>query len=374
MIHPWLATYKPTSVVTVFDTMTALKNDRFLRALMRQPVDVTPVWMMRQAGRYLPEYRATRADAGDFLSLCKNADFACEVTLQPLRRYELDAAILFSDILTIPDAMGLGLYFETGEGPKFKHPVRTEADVAALSVPNMQDDLGYVMNAVSTIRNALNGDVPLIGFSGSPWTLATYMIEGASSKDFRHIKAMMYKTPELLHQVLSVLADSVTEYLNAQIAAGAQAVQIFDTWGGVLSSPCYQAFSLQYMERIVQGLTREAEGRAVPVILFTKNGGQWLESMAATGADALGLDWTTEIGAARARVGEQVAIQGNMDPSVLYADAAGIEAEVGRILADFGANDGHVFNLGHGIHQFVDPESAKIFVDAVHEQSAQYHA
>ena len=354
--------------------MTALKNDRFLRALMRQPVDVTPVWMMRQAGRYLPEYRATRADAGDFLSLCKNADFACEVTLQPLRRYELDAAILFSDILTIPDAMGLGLYFETGEGPKFKHPVRTEADVAALSVPNMEDDLGYVMNAVSTIRHALNGDVPLIGFSGSPWTLATYMIEGASSKDFRHIKAMMYKTPALLHQVLSVLADSVTEYLNAQIAAGAQAVQIFDTWGGVLSSPCYQAFSLQYMERIVQGLTREAEGRAVPVILFTKNGGQWLESMAAAGADALGLDWTTEIGAARARVGEQVAIQGNMDPSVLYADAAGIEAEVGRILADFGANNGHVFNLGHGIHQFVDPESAKIFVDAVHEQSAQYHA
>ena len=354
--------------------MTALKNDRFLRALMREPVDVTPVWMMRQAGRYLPEYRATRADAGDFLSLCKNADFACEVTLQPLRRYDLDAAILFSDILTVPDAMGLGLYFETGEGPKFERPVRTEADVAALQVPDMNDDLGYVMNAVSTIRNALNGDVPLIGFSGSPWTLATYMIEGGSSKDFRHIKGMMYKSPELLHQVLSVLADSVTEYLNAQIAAGAQAVQIFDTWGGVLSGPCYEAFSLQYMQRIVAGLTKEAEGRRVPCIMFTKNGGQWLEKMAATGADALGLDWTTEIGTARERVGSQVAIQGNMDPCVLYGNPSDIENEVDRILADFGSNDGHVFNLGHGIHQFVDPEAAKVFVDAVHEQSAKYHA
>ena len=293
--------------------------------------------------------------------------------MQPLRRYELDAAILFSDILTVPDAMGLGLYFETGEGPKFERPVRTEADVAALTVPKMDDDLGYVMNAVSTIRNALNGDVPLIGFSGSPWTLATYMIEGGSSKDFRHIKAMMYKTPELLHQVLSVLADAVTEYLNAQIAAGAQAVQIFDTWGGVLSGPCYDAFSLQYMQRILNGLTKEAEGRRVPAIMFTKNGGQWLENMAVTGADAVGLDWTTEIGAARARIGDKVALQGNMDPSVLYADAPVIQAEVGRILADFGSNDGHVFNLGHGIHQFVDPESAKIFVDAVHEQSAQYH-
>jgi uroporphyrinogen decarboxylase len=317
-----------------------LKNDRFLRALMGQPVDATPVWMMRQAGRYLPEYRALRAEAGDFLSLCKNADFACEVTLQPLRRYDLDAA----------------------------------ADVAALKVPDMDADLGYVMNAVSTIRSALSGDVPLIGFSGSPWTLATYMIEGSSSKDFRHIKAMMYSTPELLHQVLSVLADSVIAYLNAQIAAGAQAVQIFDTWGGVLSGPCYQAFSLDYMQRIVNGLTREAEGRAVPVILFTKNGGQWLEQMAATGADALGLDWTIEVSQARDRVGDKVALQGNMDPSVLYADAPTIEAEVGRILADFGSNDGHVFNLGHGIHQFVDPESAKIFVDAVHDQSAQYHS
>ena len=353
--------------------MTTLKNDRFLRALLRQPVDVTPVWMMRQAGRYLPEYRTTRANAGDFLSLCKNADFACEVTLQPLQRYELDAAILFSDILTIPDSMGLGLYFETGEGPKFERPVRTEADVHALQVPNMQDELGYVMNAVTTIRNALNGDVPLIGFSGSPWTLATYMIEGGSSKDFRHIKGMMYKTPELLHHVLDVLADSVIDYLNAQIAAGAQAVQIFDTWGGVLSKPCYQTFSLDYMQRIVNGLTKEAEGRQVPIILFTKNGGQWLEQMAATGADALGLDWTTEISNARQRVGEQVALQGNMDPCVLYGEAQDIEKEVGRILADFGAHSGHVFNLGHGIHQFVDPDNAKVFVDAVHAQSVQYH-
>jgi uroporphyrinogen decarboxylase len=269
--------------------------------------------------------------------------------------------------------MGLGLYFEAGEGPKFEKPVRTEADVAALKVPDMDADLGYVMNAVSTIRGALSGDVPLIGFSGSPWTLATYMIEGGSSKDFRHIKGMMYKSPELLHQVLSVLADSVIGYLNAQIAAGAQAVQIFDTWGGILSGPCYQAFSLDYMQRIVNGLTRESEGRPVPVILFTKNGGQWLEAMAATGADALGLDWTIEASEARDRVGDKVALQGNMDPCVLYADAPTIQAEVGRILADFGKNDGHVFNLGHGIHQFVDPESAKIFVDAVHDQSGQYH-
>lgn len=354
--------------------MTTLKNDRFLRALLRQPVDVTPVWMMRQAGRYLPEYRAKRAEAGDFLSLCKDADFACEVTMQPLRRFDLDAAILFSDILTIPDAMGLGLYFETGEGPKFERPVRTEADIIALQVPNMHDELGYVMNAVSTIRHALNGDVPLIGFSGSPWTLATYMIEGGSSKDFRHIKAMMYKTPALLHQVLTVLADAVTDYLNAQIGAGAQAVQIFDTWGGVLSEPCFQEFSLAYMKRIVSGLTKEAEGRRVPAIVFTKNGGQWLEQLANTGADALGVDWTTEIGNARQRVANKVALQGNMDPCVLYADAREIEQEVNRILTDFGPHSGHVFNLGHGIHQFVDPESAKIFVDAVHTQSAKFHS
>ncbi|MBP0049703.1 uroporphyrinogen decarboxylase [Marinobacterium sp. AK62] len=353
--------------------MAELKNDRFLRALMREPVDVTPVWMMRQAGRYLPEYRETRAQAGDFLSLCKNRELACEVTLQPLERYDLDAAILFSDILTIPDAMGLGLYFEQGEGPKFEKVVRTEKDVDALPVPDAATDLDYVMAAVSEIRGALSGRVPLIGFSGSPWTLATYMVEGGSSKDFRHIKQMMYATPEVMHALLDKLAQSVTGYLNEQIRSGAQAVQIFDTWGGVLSGPMYQEFSLKYMQQIVSGLIREHEGRRVPVILFTKNGGQWLEVMAEAGADALGLDWTTNIDDARRRVGDRVALQGNMDPSVLYAPAERIRAEVADILARFGSGNGHVFNLGHGIHQFVDPESAKVFVDAVHELSAQYH-
>ncbi|MFP8965496.1 uroporphyrinogen decarboxylase [Pokkaliibacter sp. CJK22405] len=353
--------------------MAELKNDRFLRALARQPVDCTPVWMMRQAGRYLPEYRATRAQAGDFLSLCKNADFACEVTLQPLERFDLDAAILFSDILTIPDAMGLGLYFEAGEGPKFRKVLRTEQDVAALPVPKAASDLGYVMKCVSTIRGALNGRVPLIGFSGSPWTLATYMVEGGSSKDFRHIKAMMYDTPEVMHALLEKLALSVTDYLNEQIRCGAQAVQIFDTWGGSLSDRAYQEFSLAYMNKIVAGLIRENEGRKVPVILFTKNGGQWLESMAETGCDALGLDWTTDIGQARGRVGHQVALQGNMDPCVLYAGADRIRAEVATILESFGAHPGQVFNLGHGIHQFVEPEKAKVFVDAVHELSVPYH-
>ncbi|WP_066015512.1 uroporphyrinogen decarboxylase [Endozoicomonas atrinae] len=354
--------------------MTPLKNDRFLRALLREPVDVTPVWMMRQAGRYLPEYRETRARAGDFMALCQNAELACEVTLQPLERFPLDAAILFSDILTIPDAMGLGLYFEAGEGPKFKKPVRTAADVEALTVPDPEKDLGYVMDAVRTICRELNGRVPLIGFSGSPWTLATYMIEGGSSKDFRRIKAMMFDQPELLKHVLSVLADSVTSYLNAQIEAGAQAVQIFDTWGGVLSPENYRDFSLHYMDRIVKGLKRENEGRKVPVILFTKNGGQWLESMADTGADALGLDWTTDISEARQRVGNRVALQGNMDPSTLYASPERIRQEVATILEKFGTGNGHVFNLGHGIHQFVEPEKAGAFVNAVHELSASYHA
>jgi len=353
--------------------MAELKNDRFLRALLREPVDVTPVWMMRQAGRYLPEYRATRAQAGDFLSLCKNRELACEVTLQPLERYDLDAAILFSDILTIPDAMGLGLYFEQGEGPRFKKIIRTEKDVAELPIPDAATDLDYVMAAVKEIRGALSGRVPLIGFSGSPWTLATYMVEGGSSKDFRHIKQMMYATPEVMHALLDKLAQSVTTYLNEQIRSGAQAVQIFDTWGGVLSGPMYQEFSLKYMKQIVDGLIREHEGRRVPVILFTKNGGQWLEVMAEAGADALGLDWTTNIDDARRRVGDRIALQGNMDPSVLYAPADRIRAEVADILQRFGPGNGHVFNLGHGIHQFVDPESAKVFVDAVHELSAQYH-
>ncbi len=354
--------------------MAELKNDRFLRALLREPVDVTPVWMMRQAGRYLPEYRETRARAGDLLSLCKNRELACEVTLQPLERFELDAAILFSDILTIPDAMGLGLYFETGEGPRFRKIIRTEADVAALPVPDAASDLDYVMAAVKEIRGALAGRVPLIGFSGSPWTLATYMVEGGSSKDFRHIKQMMYATPEVMHALLDKLAQSVTGYLNEQIRAGAQAVQIFDTWGGVLSGPMYREFSLKYMAQICSGLIREHEDRRVPVILFTKNGGQWLESIADAGADALGLDWTTDIGDARRRVGDRVALQGNMDPSVLYAPPARIRAEVESILAGFGAGNGHVFNLGHGIHQFADPEHARVFVDAVHELSAGYHS
>lgn len=353
--------------------MAELKNDRFLRALMREPVDMTPVWMMRQAGRYLPEYKATRAEAGDFMSLCKNAELACEVTLQPLERYDLDAAILFSDILTIPDAMGLGLYFETGEGPRFRKVLRSAADVEALPIPKAASDLDYVMNAVKTIRSALNGRVPLIGFSGSPWTLATYMVEGGSSKDFRHIKQMMYATPEVMHQLLDKLAQSVIDYLNEQIRSGAQAVQIFDTWGGVLSPQMYMEFSLRYMRQIVDGLIREHEGRKVPVILFTKNGGQWLETMAEAGADALGLDWTTNIDDARRRVGDKVALQGNMDPSVLYASPERIRAEVADILERFGPGDGHVFNLGHGIHQFVDPASAGVFVDAVHELSAKYH-
>ncbi|MFP5382732.1 MAG: uroporphyrinogen decarboxylase [Gammaproteobacteria bacterium] len=354
--------------------MTALKNDRFLRALLREPVDVTPVWMMRQAGRYLPEYRASRASAGSFLDLCHNADFACDVTLQPLERFPLDAAILFSDILTVPDAMGLGLYFEEGEGPRFRKVVRTEADVAALPVPDAEVDLGYVIKCVRTIRAALNGRVPLIGFSGSPWTLATYMVEGGSSRDFRYVKTMMYAQPEVLHALLDKLAQAVTGYLNAQIRAGAQAVQIFDTWGGVLSGAAYREFSLAYMQRIVAGLLREHEGRRVPVIMFTKGGGQWLEAMADAGVDALGLDWTTDIGEARRRVGGRVALQGNMDPAVLYGSPSRIREEVAAILASFGpGNNGHVFNLGHGIAQFADPERAKVFVEAVHELSGAYH-
>jgi len=353
--------------------MTELKNDRFLRALMRQPVDRTPVWMMRQAGRYLPEYRATRAKAGDFLSLCKNTPLACEVTLQPLERYPLDAAILFSDILTIPDALGLGLYFETGEGPKFRNVIRSEADVAALPKMNAETDLDYVMNAVSTIRRELNGRVPLIGFSGSPWTLATYMIEGGSSKTFSEAKKLMYGQPEVMHRLLDHLADSVIDYLNGQIKAGAQAVQIFDTWGGVLSHWAYEEFSLRYMRKIVAGLTRESEGRHVPVILFTKNGGQWLESIADSGCDAVGLDWTTDIANARARVGDKVALQGNMDPAMLYAPKERIREEVAYILERYGSGPGHIFNLGHGITPDVDPEHAGAFIEAVVELSPKYH-
>ncbi len=353
--------------------MTELKNDRFLRALLRQPVDRTPVWMMRQAGRYLPEYRATRAQAGSFMDLCRNKELACEVTLQPLRRYAFDAAILFSDILTVPDALGLGLYFEEGEGPRFHKTVRSEADLAGLQDITAEDDLGYVMDAVRTIRRELNGQVPLIGFTGSPWTLATYMVEGGSSKDFRNVKAMAYDQPELMHALLSLLADAVTDYLSAQVRAGAQALQIFDTWGGSLSTAAYKEFSLKYMQRIISRLPSEADGRKLPVIAFTKGGGQWLTAIADCGAQAVGIDWTTEIGGARALVGDRVALQGNMDPSMLFASPERIREEVATILAAYGHGSGHVFNLGHGITPGVDPDHVSAFVDAVHELSPQYH-
>jgi uroporphyrinogen decarboxylase len=345
--------------------MSDLQNDRLLRALAREPVDRAPVWLMRQAGRYLPEYRRVREQAGSFMNLCRNAEMACEVTLQPLERFPLDAAILFSDILTIPEAMDLGLYFEPGEGPKFRKTVRTEADVEALPVPDAETDLDYVMNAVRTIRGALGGRVPLIGFAGSPWTLATYMVEGGSSRDFRTLKAMLYSTPERAHALLDKLARSVAEYLNAQIRAGAQVVQIFDTWGGALSDAAYREFSLAYMKRIVEQLIREHEGRHVPVILFTKNGGLWIDDIADTGCDAVGLDWTMNLGEARRKAGDRVALQGNMDPAVLYASPEAIRAEVKRIRDDFGDYPGHVFNLGHGVTPEVDPENVRVFVDAV---------
>lgn len=353
--------------------MTQIKNDRFLRALLREPVDCTPIWIMRQAGRYLPEYRATRAKAGSFMKLCTTPDLACEVTLQPLARFDLDAAILFSDILTVPDAMGLGLYFSEGEGPRFEHPVQTEADVKRLAVPDPERELRYVMDAVRLIRRELGGRVPLIGFSGSPWTLATYMVEGGGSKEFAKVKGMLYDRPDLMHHLLGVMADAVVKYLNAQIAAGAQAVMIFDTWGGMLTPRDYKQFSLDYMARIVSGLTRQHDGRRVPVILFTKGGGQWLELMAETGCDGLGLDWTVDIGSARDRVGSRVALQGNMDPAVLYAAPTRIQAEVGTIIGSYGRGPGHVFNLGHGIHQHIDPDNVKVLVDSVHELSKGYH-
>lgn len=353
--------------------MSELKNDRFLRALQRQPVDRTPVWMMRQAGRYLPEYRATRKQAGSFLDLCKNAELACEVTMQPLRRYPMDAAILFSDILTVPDALGLGLYFEEGEGPRFRKTVRSEEDLAGLNSFTADDDLAYVMNAVRTIRAELNGKVPLIGFSGSPWTLATYMVEGGSSKDFANVKGMAYDKPALMHGLLSLLADAVADYLAAQIRAGAQAVQIFDTWGGSLSAAGYREFSLAYMQRIITRLQGQPETRDVPVIVFTKGGGQWLTSIAGCGAQGVGIDWTTDIALARAEVGDRVALQGNMDPSMLFASPARIREEVASILAGFGHGSGHIFNLGHGITPGVNPDHVTAFVDAVQELSPQYH-
>ncbi|MHB1333484.1 MAG: uroporphyrinogen decarboxylase [Sulfuriferula sp.] len=353
--------------------MPKLKNDTFLRALLREPVDYTPVWMMRQAGRYLPEYNQTRARAGDFLSLCKNPDLATEVTLQPLARFPLDAAILFSDILTIPDAMGLGLYFAQGEGPKFERPLREEWEIRALTAPDPIEHLGYVIDAVRQIRHALDNSVPLIGFSGSPFTLACYMIEGQGGTDFATVKKMLYQRPDLLHHILATNARAVTDYLNAQIEAGAQAVMIFDTWGGALSHAAYHEFSLRYMTEIVSGLTRERDGAKVPVVLFTKGGGNWLEAMAATGCDALGLDWTVDIGSARTRVGDKVALQGNLDPAILLSDPDTVRKEAGKVLASYGHGNGHVFNLGHGISQFTPPENAASLIQAVHELSRQYH-
>ncbi|HTE14865.1 MAG TPA: uroporphyrinogen decarboxylase [Burkholderiales bacterium] len=350
-----------------------LKNDTFLRALLRQATPYTPVWIMRQAGRYLPEYNETRRRAGSFLSLAKNPDYATEVTLQPLARFSLDAAILFSDILTIPDAMGLGLYFAEGEGPKFERPLREEWEIRNLSVPDPGEHLRYVIDAVAQIRRALNNEVPLIGFSGSPYTLACYMVEGGASADFRTIKTMLYDRPDLLHHLLDINARAVIAYLNAQIEAGAQAVMIFDTWGGSLSAAAYREFSLAYLQRIVTAITRERDGRRVPSIVFTKGGGLWLEDIAAIGCDALGLDWTCDIGQARARVGHKVALQGNLDPMTLFAQPDSIREQVGHVLASYGDGAGHVFNLGHGVSQFTPPEHVGALVDAVHALSVRYH-
>ncbi|WP_119290924.1 uroporphyrinogen decarboxylase [Azohydromonas sediminis] len=369
--------------------LAPLANDTFLRACRRQPTDYTPVWLMRQAGRYLPEYCATRAKAGSFMGLATNVDYATEVTLQPLERYPLDAAILFSDILTVPDAMGLGLSFAQGEGPRFAHPVRDEAAVARLAVPDL-DRLRYVFDAVASIRRALVttdaagrrvGRVPLIGFSGSPWTLACYMVEGGGSDDYRLVKTMMYARPDLMHRILEVNADAVAAYLNAQIDAGAQAVMIFDSWGGVLADGAFQRFSLAYTKRVLTQLKREHDGQHVPTIVFTKGGGPWLEAMADSGADVLGVDWTVNLGAARARVGNRVALQGNLDPAVLFAPPEVVRAEAAQVLESFGRPqradggvDGHIFNLGHGISQFTPPDHVAALVDAVHEVSRRLRA
>lgn len=353
--------------------MTKLRNDTLIRALLRQPTEYTPVWLMRQAGRYLPEYNQTRARAGDFLSLCKNPNFATEVTMQPLARFSLDAAILFSDILTIPDAMGLGLYFAEGEGPRFERPLREEWEIRSLAVPDPDVHLRYVIDAVSQIRKALNNQVPLIGFSGSPFTLACYMVEGCGGTDFRQIKTMLYQRPDLLHHILDTNAQAVTAYLNAQIEAGAQAVMIFDTWGGALSQSAYLEFSLHYMTQIISGIKREHDGVRIPNIIFTKGGGLWLEKMIESQCDAIGLDWTVDIGEARRHVKDQVALQGNLDPAVLFASPETITNEVGKVLASYGQGAGHVFNLGHGISQFTPPENALVLVDAVHTLSRPYH-
>jgi uroporphyrinogen decarboxylase len=345
-------------------------NDRYLRALRREPVDTTPIWIMRQAGRYLPEYRATRARAGSFLALAKNPELACEVTLQPLDRFALDAAILFSDILTVPDAMGLGLYFADGEGPRFERPVRSTADIAKLAVPDMNTELRYVMDAVSLIRRELNGRVPLIGFSGSPWTLACYMIEGGGSDNFARIKALAFEDPAALHRLLAVTTDAVIAYLAAQRAAGAQALQVFDTWGGVLSPRLYREFSLRYLQRIAAELPRGEGAERTPLILFGKGNGAYVAELAASGAEAVGVDWTIDLAEARRRAGPGVALQGNLDPTVLAAAPAAIEAEAQRVLDSFGDGPGHVFNLGHGITPDIPPEHVRVLVDAVHRLGA----
>lgn len=356
--------------------MTPLKNDTFIRALLRQPTDHTPIWLMRQAGRYLPEYRATRERAGSFLTLAKTPELACEVTLQPLERYDLDAAILFSDILTIPDAMGLGLYFVDGEGPKFERPLRDEAAIMNLAAPDPNDSLKYVMDAIRVIRGALGGRVPLIGFSGSPWTLACYMIEGQGSSDFRRIKTLMYQRPDLMRHILQVTSKAVADYLNAQIEAGAQAVMVFDTWGGALADGAYQQFSLDPIKEVFASLHKESDfggqKTRVPSVVFTKGGGLWLDQIAESGADGVGLDWTVNLAQARARVGSRVALQGNLDPMALMASAGQIEVEATKVLDSYGPpqdGHGHVFNLGHGISQFTPPESVKTLVETVHSYS-----
>jgi len=353
--------------------MTRPKNDTFLRALLREPTPYTPIWIMRQAGRYLAEYNQTRARAGDFMSLCRSPDLATEVTLQPLARFPLDAAILFSDILTIPDAMGLGLSFAEGEGARFARPLREEWEINDLTAPDPWDHLRYVMDACAQIRKALDNTVPLIGFSGSPFTLACYMIEGQGGTDFERVKQMLYGRPDLLHKILAVNAKAVASYLNAQIESGVQAVMIFDTWGGALSEAAYAEFSLAYMQQVVSQVTRTREGQRIPVIVFTKGGGVWLERIAGIGADAVGLDWTVDIGAARARIGTTVALQGNLDPNVLLTSPEIVRREAAKVLDSFGSGSGHVFNLGHGISRFTPPENVAALVDAVHELSRQYH-
>lgn len=353
--------------------MPELKNDTLIRALLREPTPYTPVWVMRQAGRYLPEYNQTRARAGSFMDLCRNPSLATEVTLQPLARFPLDAAILFSDILTIPDAMGLGLEFVEGEGPRFQRPLRDEAQIRNLAVPDPEGELRYVLDAVRQIRKALAGSVPLIGFSGSPFTLACYMIEGRGGTEFHETKRMMYGRPDLMHRILQTNAEAATLYLSAQIEAGAQAVMLFDTWGGALSGEAFHEFSLGYMQQIFSGLPREHAGQRVPRIVFTKGGGQWLESLAQSGADAVGLDWTTDIASARARIGDRVALQGNLDPAILFAAPEIVRREAHKVLAGYGHGAGHVFNLGHGISQFTPPESVAALVEAVHASSRQFH-